>query len=142
MKQFLVIVLIIPLLVFIIACKDDADAKNATAYVTADSIGGTMTVVKFLEPTANSASEPNINSNYIGTTVYNGWTWYLYEVASKEYDVYVEQTGGIGFNGRARIYLNAEIASSEWAAVYFDTGGNLWGEEGGGSFAPILSMYP
>jgi hypothetical protein len=141
MKKFSLLIILIGLFFFVNGCFRSSESK-AKVYITTDGYGGTLTVVKFLEPTANSGTESNVYSDYVETTVYNGWTWYVYEVSSGEYDVYVERTGSGENNGRARIYLDAESDLNEWAAVYFDQSGNLWGEEGGGSFAPYLSNYP
>jgi hypothetical protein len=139
MKKFFVLIFLIAFSFFTGSCSLFPKAK---VYITTDGYGGTLTVVKFLEPGANSGTEANVYSDYTGTTEYNGWTWYIYEISSGEYDVYVERTGTGELNGRTRVYLDAKSDSNEWAAVYFDTGGNLWSEEGGGSFNPNLSMYP
>jgi hypothetical protein len=141
MKKFSLLISLIGLSFFSGSCFFGSGSK-AKVYITTDSYGGTLTVVKFLEPAANSGTESNVYSEYTGTIVYNGWTWYIYEVSSGEYDVYVERTGTGENNGRARINLDAKSDLNEWAAVYFDESGNLWGEEGGGDFAPYLYNYP
>jgi len=140
MKKISLMIFIIVFILFAGSCN--LLGPKAKVYITTDGLGGTLTVVKFLEPRANSGNELNVYSSNIGTVVYNGWTWYIYEIPGGEYDVYVERTGNGERNGRARVYLDAKSDLNEWAAVYFDTGGNLWAEEGGGGFTPNLSMYP
>ena len=122
--------------IFIFTNSCDLFWPKAEIYITAESYdSGTLTVVKFLEPGENSGTESNVYLDYIRTTVFNGWTWYVYEVPGGEYDVYVEMYNGSGNNnGRDRINVDAKSDLNQWAAVYFDLGSNLWGEEGGGVF--------
>jgi hypothetical protein len=140
MKRISILIFLIVFILFNGSCN--LLGPKAKVYITTDGYGGALTVVKFLEPTENAGTELNVYSSNIGTVVYNGWTWYIYEIPSGEYDVYVERTGSGERNGRARVRLDVNSDLNEWAAVYFDTGGNLWAEEGGGGFTPNLSMYP
>ena len=111
-------------------------------YVTVGTIGGTLITVKFLAPADNAGSYTNQYSTYVSTVSAAGYLWYVYEVPGGEYDVYIEWTGATGSNGRARVTIDPGSPSNEWAAVYVDTGGNAWGEEGGGTFDPQLYNYP
>ncbi len=118
--------------------------KKADVYVTAgsDNPPGTLRTVKFIPPAANAGSYSNQYSENIGTVSVSGYTWYHYEVAAGTYDAYIEWTGGSAPNGRARITVDPDSSLNEWAAVYTDQSGNVWGETGGGAFAPLLPQWP
>jgi hypothetical protein len=116
-------------------------AKNKV-YITTDTIGGTLFTVKFTETFDNAGNYINKYSSNTGTISAAGYTWYIYEIANGSYDVYIEWDNAIGFNGRATVTLDSSSDSNTWAAVYADDGGNVWSEQGGGSFAPSLYHYP
>ena len=115
---------------------------KGSVYITVDTIGATLNVVEFIPPGANAGSYPNEYSSYAATVNVAGYTWYEYEIRKGEYDAYIEWSGGIGFNGRTRIYVDPRSTDNQWVGVYADTGGNVWAETGGGTFDPPLSMYP
>lgn len=116
--------------------------SRGDVYVTVDTIGATLITVKFLEPTDNAGSYPNSYYSYREIVTVGDYDWYRYEVPAGTYDAYIEWSGGIGFNGRARIMIAPESSADQWAAVYADSGGNVWAETGGGAFAPGLYHYP
>ncbi|MBN1687424.1 MAG: hypothetical protein JW852_12260 [Spirochaetales bacterium] len=118
------------------------DSKGEV-YISVEMVGGDLFTVKFLEPPDNEGSYTNEFSDSTGTTSAAGYTWRMYEVAAGAYDAYIEWTEGGAFgNGRARITIDPDSASNIWAAVYADTGGNVWAEQGGGTFSPALLFYP
>ncbi len=134
---FLVLVILLGVMFLLVGC--DFLRPNSDVYVTVDTIGATLITVKFLEPTDNAGSYLNDFDNSVGIEQVDGYEWYLYQVPKGTYDVYIEWTGGIESNGRARVTLDADSASNAWAAVYVDPDGNVWGETGGGDFEPLMS---
>ena len=140
MKRFISLSLLAFMVLGVAGCT--LFGAKGRVYITVETIGATLITVKFLEPLDNAGSYPNVIGDRVGNTSAAGYDWYIYEVSSGSYDVYIEWTGGIGFNGRARVLIDPDSAANEWAAVYADTGGNVWAEEGGGAFSPGLYNYP
>lgn len=123
-------------------CAGGCGSEQGEVYITVETIGETLTTVKFLEPRANAGNEENVISESTGTVSAAGYTWSVFLVDDGDYDVYIEWTGTSDINGRAAILLDQGSSDNQWAAVYPDTGTNVWAEQGGGEFTPQLRYYP
>ena len=128
--------------VIILALSGCSLGGTGEVYITTDTIGYSLITVKFIAPAANAGNYTNQYHTYTRTASYNGYTWYVYSVGAGTYDVYIEWNSNSDYNGRARMTLDPNSPSNEWVAVYTDTGHNVWAEEGGGTFAPGMYMYP
>lgn len=136
MKKMKVLFLVVIICILFSGCE--LFGAKGEVYVTVDNQTGSLFTVKFTDPFASQGSYPNEYSNYDRTESYSGYTWYVYKVPAGDYDVYIEWTMGGFDNGRDSISLDPGSVGNSWAAVYPDSGGNVWAETGGGIFDPGL----
>ena len=141
MKKIFLLALIIPTILLNAGCG--LFQSKSDVYITVDTVGGQLFTVKFTEPAENAGNYTNEFSSYTGKVNAAGYEWYVYKVADGNYDAYIEWTEAGNFlNGRSRIIIDSSSESNTWVAVYADTGGNTWAEEGSGTFSPQLYYYP
>lgn len=129
MKKFLLPLLCVLVYFLFLGCSDDNLSQKANLYIeksqttAQDFFDYELYMVKYLEPGENAGSGPNIFSKCLGTTVIDGYEFYMFRVPRRELDIYVEASvtfvgtgayvAGDYSNNRSRVNLKV----NDWAKL-------------------------
>ena len=142
------IVLFVLFLIIINSCKIEEN-NNGLLYITDNTNSGAEIFnIKILQDSDNEVYARNVFPDYLRIIKYEEFVWYVYEIPSGSWEIYIEYYDKKGnfCNERQRVYITGNNKEREWAAIWLidnskEHSHSIWTEHGNGELNITNSMF-